>query len=125
MTTRETTTPNVEELTTLDHAGVNRFSTLFAFAGIDESPLRGHGDEAYRVLAEFLKDPELRVYARFLGAVLLEHQVWGGRKSGQDDPPVGGFLGKAIDQVIEELTPLVAARAPEFFNFIESEDWEQ
>ena len=120
-----THTPAIEELTVLDRAGINRFATLFAFVGLDESSLRGQENEVHRVVTEFLKDPELRVYARFLGAVLLEHQVWGGRKSGQDDPPVGGFLGKAIDQVIEELTPLVEARAPEFFNFIESEAWEQ
>ena len=121
--TTKTAEKGSAELTALDHAGINFYATLFAELGTEETPLQESADEIYKMLVECLKDPEYRLLARFMGAATLERNVWGDRRTGQDDPPVDGFLGKAIDQVIEQLTPLVAARNQRFLDFVEAEDW--
>lgn len=114
-------TTKTTHLTPLDQVGADRFAVLIAHYYTEGTPVHAHQDAIFDVVQAAVRDPELALVARFLGAVELERNVWGDRRFGQDDPPTAGFLGRAIDEVIEQLTPLVEARAPRFMDFVREE----
>lgn len=113
-----TTETQVPELTALDTAGISHLAWMISEHAVEGTPIEEMNAELYDALTNYFTDPENRLLARFMGAALVERAVWGDRAFGQDDPPVGGFLGKAIDKVIEDLEPLAGESQPWFFQMI-------
>lgn len=110
-------TTTMRETTDLDKAGIDTYSRLWAEDVAEALDL--DATAVTHALNDAMSHHHYQLVARLLGACVIEHAVWGDRHYDQDDPPVSGFLGRAVDKYIEETRPLAENLQPGLFRWIE------